>query len=203
MTLEQDMVKFVRSPRFPQTIIERSIPQNRIIIESVASIPREPLDGDEIFYLADATNGVTWRFRYRAGSSSTYKWEFIGGPPLWELLATSESTTSTSYANLATTGPDLTVPLAGDYDITIGATFSSTVSEIAIMSYAIGGAAAADSDSMRMGTGGGDQNSNTRTVRETGISASTAITAKYKSFGGASVTFFDRWMSITPVRIGG
>jgi hypothetical protein len=38
-----------------------------------------PQDGDEVYYAADATNGVIWHLRYRAASSSSYKWEFVGG----------------------------------------------------------------------------------------------------------------------------
>ena len=45
----------------------------------VAALPASPTDGQEVRYLADAVNGVIWSLRYRAGSSSPYKWEFVGG----------------------------------------------------------------------------------------------------------------------------
>lgn len=202
MTLEQDMVKFVRSPRFPQTIIERSIPQNRIIIESVASIPREPLDGDEIFYLADATNGVTWRFRYRAGSSSTYKWEFIGGSQLRSVVETSESTSSGAYTDLATVGPSVTVPFAGDYDVYTSCELSGT-NAAGLMSYSIGSTAAVDADMIISSISNEAQTmSVSRVKRQSGLTASTALVSKYRT-SGVAVSFLRRVIGVTPVRIGG
>src|SRR2546430_2428558 len=38
-----------------------------------------PSDGDEYVYVAEATNGVFWRFRYYATGGY---WAFVGGPPL-------------------------------------------------------------------------------------------------------------------------
>jgi hypothetical protein len=40
------------------------------------------VDGQEIELELDEPRGIYWRFRYRAGSASAYKWEFVGGPPL-------------------------------------------------------------------------------------------------------------------------
>ena len=45
----------------------------------VTSMPTTPYEGQEVYYVADATNGVMWRFRYRGASPSPYKWEFVGG----------------------------------------------------------------------------------------------------------------------------
>lgn len=78
----------------------------------VSSLPVAPVDGQEIYYLADAANGVIWHLRYRAASASTYKWELAGGAPL------RFSNTSTSTVTLATFQAmpgTLTAPLAGDY----------------------------------------------------------------------------------------
>jgi hypothetical protein len=55
------------------------------LIPYVTSLPASPSDGQEVFYAADATNNVIWNLRYRSGSASTYKWEFVGGDPLEEL----------------------------------------------------------------------------------------------------------------------
>lgn len=200
MGLREEMTEFIRGPVFPAVTLPRSIPQRSIRTEIVTTLPVTPMDGDEVHYLADATNGVIWHLRYRWDSTSTYKWEFVGGRPLYAEVTTSESTTSTSYTNLATTGPEIALPLAGDYDVAFGAAFS-TNAEIGLMSYAIGGTAAVDADSVRIGPADADQGSHSRMRRKAGLTAVT-LTAKYRSFGGASVTCLDRWMAVTPVRVG-
>lgn len=43
----------------------------------VTSLPANPVDGQEIYFLADSTNGIIWHLRYRVASS---KWEYVGGP---------------------------------------------------------------------------------------------------------------------------
>jgi hypothetical protein len=79
------------------------------------SLPASPVDGQEIRYLADAANGVIWTLRYRAGSSSAYKWEFVGGSPLIASLAAgSPAFSSTSWAYVGS-APSIAIPLAGDY----------------------------------------------------------------------------------------
>lgn len=88
---------------------------------TVTSLPASPVDGDEIVYVADATYGMRWHFKYRSASSSSYKWEFIGGAPLrydggygwtWGMWVACSSLSHQA------TGVSLTVPLAGDYDMT-------------------------------------------------------------------------------------
>lgn len=78
-------------------------------------LPPNPADGQEINYLADSANGVVWRLKYRAGSASAYKWEFLGGPPLWKVLGDEVLSATTGAWIDATTVPKVTVPLAGNY----------------------------------------------------------------------------------------
>jgi hypothetical protein len=97
-------------------------------IAPVTSLPGSPVNGQDCFYLADATNGIVWHLKYRAASASAYKWECMDGPPLTSEIVTGEATASTAYVDLATTGPQVTLPLAGDYDIKfsfIGSNWSS------------------------------------------------------------------------------
>lgn len=85
---------------------------------TVTSLPASPVDGDEVVYVANATNGVSWRLRYRAASASSYKWEFVGGAELRSegvggtTWGTWNNTNSLNHVN---TNVSLTVPLAGDY----------------------------------------------------------------------------------------
>lgn len=157
-----------------------------------------PNDGDECYFIADATAGVIWHFRYNGGGS-TFKWECLGGPPITAEVLTQESTSSASYVAL-TTAMSATVPRAGDYDVTIGAMIQDSGNIGGWMSYDIGATAAVDNDSVQVqapsSTGAA---STSRPRRKTGLAASTALTAKCKT---TSTSFFSmRWMTVTPVRI--
>lgn len=93
--------------------IGAAAPTNRLV---VTEMPRNPYDGQIVSFVASEADGILWNFRYNASSSSSYKWEFIGGPPIYKFAtAQSESTTSTSYVELSTVVQG-TAPLAGDYD---------------------------------------------------------------------------------------
>jgi hypothetical protein len=81
------------------------------------SLPGSPAGGDE-YILVDSTSNPTyqWRFRYNSGSSSTYKWEFVGGSILTAQVAADESSATTAaWTDLTTAGPLIVVPRAGDY----------------------------------------------------------------------------------------
>lgn len=163
------------------------------------SLPGSPTDGQEIYYAANATNGVIWHLRYRTAAS---KWEFLGGPPLFASVATSQATTSTSYTDLATAGPAITLPLAGDYDVTIGGRLKAGFSPPVYMSYSIGNTGATDDDSIGFYAAGSEEFASlVRTQRKTSLSA-VELKAKYRvsnsSHGG---TFVYRWIAVTPVRI--
>src|SRR5262245_9119425 len=87
-----------------------------------ATPPASPNDGDLWYLPADTTLGIIWIFRYRAASASAYKWEYIGGPPLRHAISTQETTTAvTTWVDLATVGPRVIVPRAGDYDVDVDA----------------------------------------------------------------------------------
>lgn len=80
------------------------------------SLPASPVDGQEFTLVDSITNPLyQWRFRYNAGSSSTYKWEFIGGISL--------RTNVTGFGTLTADGTyknysfGLAAPRAGDYRV--------------------------------------------------------------------------------------
>lgn len=165
------------------------------------SLPGSPVDGEEYSYLADDANGVIWRFKYRSASASSFKWEFIGGPPKLIEVTTSETTNSSSYADLATVGPDYTTPLAGDWLITISATASqSTGNNPRWMSFAVGGTAASDDD-CTSGFRSERVAMPDRTSLKTSVAASTLIRCKYKTAGADVGTFSFRRLMVRPVRV--
>jgi hypothetical protein len=146
-----------------------------------------------------ATAGVAWRLKYRAAVTD---WEFIGGPPLIATVITSEGTTSTTYAALATAGPSVTVPLAGDYIVEQEAeVFSSASSQNLTMSYDIGGTGAVDGDRLIDTTAAASAPRNIRRRARKALTA-VALVSKYKTNAGTS-TFANRTISILPIRLDG
>lgn len=110
----------------------------------VTSLPSNPLDGQEVYYLADAANGMIWHLRYRAASSSAYKWEFVGGSPFNMQLDTSTILNtfpvvgSTGYGYATAAGGSRSAPLAGDYLIEGNALFdpNGTLTYILLAAFA-------------------------------------------------------------------
>jgi hypothetical protein len=86
-------------------------------MDLVTSLPASPVDGQQAVLTDSLTAPTyTWRFRYNASSASPYKWEFIGGSPASEELAIQEALTTTAqWVDLATVGPSVVLPRAGDY----------------------------------------------------------------------------------------
>jgi hypothetical protein len=166
------------------------------------TLPGSPTDGQEVV-LVDSTTNPTyqWRFRFNNGSANTDKWECVGGTPLYAEVTTAETTSSASYAALATAGPTVTTPRAGVYVVEHGFRVSTTAGAVTIvMSYDIGGTGAVDADGIiTTGNAVGFGGMSRRRVKS-GIAASTALTSKYKTTAGP-IGFADRWISILPVRV--
>lgn len=91
----------------------------------VSALPISPVDGQEIYYVADATNSIVWHLRYNAGSASAYKWEYLGGPPIRVLAGATLSTASA--ADQTTNAPSYTAPLSGDFNCWWGSDFTQNV----------------------------------------------------------------------------
>lgn len=170
----------------------------------VTALPGSPSDGDEIIF-TDSLTAPTyrWHLQYESGDS---KWHFVGGAPLFAEVATQESTNSTTYAALATAGPAITLPLAGDYEVEVGCFTvqdGSLASAVDVfMSYDIGATGAVDADAAKTrhdSSQTGDTISRPR--RKTGLTAVT-LTAKYKIGASDTVNFANRWMRVTPVKLG-
>jgi len=84
-------------------------------VERGTTLPATPTDGQEYDYIADATNGVIWRLRYRAASTSTHKWEFVGGSPLQATWPNFGQLTLTANTWTRLGSVQIVCPLAGDY----------------------------------------------------------------------------------------
>jgi len=173
---------------------------------TVTVLPSGATHGAVMVLSVDPANGVYWRFRYNAESSSPYRWEFLGGPPLFSEVTNADTTTSGAYVAIATAGPSVTLPRAGDFMVSSGARiFSNADLTSNYMSYDIGGTGAVDADAINYFSGasvGGGATTATyqmRTRRKAGLTAVT-LTAKYRVTAGTA-TFVDRWMSVLPIRV--
>jgi hypothetical protein len=180
------------------TTMETGIDRASIPTKQTA-FPGSPFDGQIEILEADATNGVYWLFRYRS-AGGTHKWEFIGGAPLLAEVATSEAFDSTTYIDLATTGPQVTIPAAGDYDIHMGSVITSGAGGTQIYTTVkLGAAAAADTEAARVG-GGATQNGSRR-MRRNGLAASAVLKMMYRTdTGGDSVGVERRYLAVLPIR---
>ena len=172
----------------------------------VTSLPADPVDGQVINY-DTGTDGVVWHFRYDAGSASAYKWQFVGGAPLYNEVTTDQGTASGVPTDLATVGPSLTNPLAGDWIVEFGANmYSVTNNSAQIMALQVGGAGPADANAgILIGQPAGSNTahaSGARVIRRTAIAASSAWVPKYWQLGGGTGQFRNRWITLTPIRVG-
>lgn len=113
-------------------------------------------------------------------------------------VLTQETTTSSSYVDLATVGPSLTGVPAGQYIVFFGAELTSTVNgDSAIASVSVN-AAAPDENNFIIATVTGTtfDISTMRAFATTLTSDSNSLKIKYKSFpGGNSVKFAKRWIT--------
>lgn len=173
------------------------------MVPVVTSLPPLPHDGMVVDYVADSANGVVWRFRYRSSAPSSYKWEFVGGPPLAGSVVTSQSTTSTSYADLATVGPSVSVPFAGDYVCSFGHHCYASAGGIAVFGAVDGpGAAASDTHSLELGFATGlIQTPAFRAVPPTTFTGSGTVKVRYRTTSGTA-SFWRRVLQVLPVRVG-
>lgn len=173
----------------------------------VTSLPGSPTDRDEVYYQADAAAGIYWHLRFRNAGASGKKWEFVGGPALYAEVETSESTVSThtTYQDMTTVGPSLTLPLNGDYLYAWGCTGRcAATGGTANMALKIGAAAAADTEAVRAPeNASGILASVSRERVYTAQTASDVIKAQYRTVSAnVASTLERRWLAIIPIRVG-
>lgn len=141
---------------------------------------------DEVYLEADSANGVLWHLAYESGET-TYKWRFLGGPPMWVS---------------ATAMPlDATLPRAGDYDVVAAASSASFGSGVSTsFQTQLQNPAATAKNTMTgyiPGTGDDERATTAHAFRVTGCAASSVM--RMASTGGVNSASVQ--MMITPVRI--
>lgn len=112
-------------------------------------------------------------------------------------VATSQNTTSTTYTDLATAGPAVTLTTGTEALVIISNTSYNATANYSLMTFAISGAstvAASDTNAIRM-YGAGDT-SICRTIKITGLTAgSNTFTAKYRA-GASTAVFYNRDITV-------
>lgn len=169
----------------------------------VTSLPAG-FDNQIVYYQTAAmiTAGIApWVFRYRSGSASAYKWEFVGGGPWVAEVTQGEIPGSTgSYVDLATVGPSITVPVAGDYVISWGFSAVSGGASVASGSLSFNGGAPDANQIVTFIAPTSGQNG-ARSRRYLAIVASSVTKLQYRASAG-STTFSERWLQMLPIRVG-
>jgi hypothetical protein len=170
-------------------------------------LPGSPVDGQE-FILVDSLTNPTyqWRFRYNAGSTSAYKWEFIGGT---ELRAIADATMAALTHAAANTYYDLptpvsvVVPRAGEYVIVFGSRRAIPGGNYDLhLAPKIGAAAASDNDSIEYGQTSQTYHSQKGESALKTLTAGTTIALQSESgTAGGPATYAGAYLALRPWRV--
>lgn len=173
----------------------------------VTALPVAPVDGQEVLFLADEPNGIIWRLRYRAlkpdgnPNPSAYKWEFVGGSDQYRQNVASVSVASTGVAN-DLGGPEVTLPLSGDYHIIFGARVQEPGAagrDCSLFLYVNG---AWTNEYLGLSTIAGAPTSGWTDSLQVGRAAGDVFRVWYFANGGTDAAFAYRRIIARPVRVG-
>lgn len=168
------------------------------------TLPASPTDGQEYILVDSVTNpSYQWRFRYNAGSASPHKWEFVGGTMLSAIVTTTESRNATTYGDLATVGPQVTVPRAGEYQIELWSHAHGGGSTLVQpwIAAKLGAAATSDADGLLISYTGNEDSRTQIWTRRT-LAASDVVKMQYRSEAtAAAAAWWERRLAVTPLRI--
>lgn len=170
------------------------------IAQPVTSLPSSPSAGDTVRYAPAGAGSppiwiCTWDTNLNGGTGA---WS-VSGPPLRAIVTTAQTTTSTTYTDLATVGPSIEVLVGGIYDWTMEADASNnSASGFALMSLAGGGFTAGAGDRILL-TDSSERRTTYASDRGT-VTAGTVV-AKYSSLVAGTARFERRRISLTPVEL--
>lgn len=165
--------------------------------------PSAPQDGD--LWIYNGTAGIWWLFGYDS-TETTYKWKYIGGPPLVAEVATGQSTLSGTYVDLGTV-VSITIPRSGDYILAHGAqsiNASGGTHQQSNVGLKLGAAAMTANEVFRTdqnGSGGVDATSGSKSGMRRTLVAGDVIKQQYATDGAATYQYFQRWITAIPARV--
>lgn len=206
--------QYIQSRGFSADIPDRAIDHRKIndypaIVKTAWSqFSSTPFDGQEetLYWDTSASGGDTdayWRFRF---NDEDNRWWFVGGSRIFNRIDTYETTSSTSWTDLSTAGPDITVPYAGVYHVDFGCGLLYSSGGAGGLIYGVGLGTGWTSASTK------SPQTNLSTNERTNGSHSGLVTVvtelllrmKYKYWTGAdSGGFQDRFMCVAPIYVNG
>jgi FtsP/CotA-like multicopper oxidase with cupredoxin domain len=150
--------------------------------------------------LADSPDGASLGEDLALGVEATVLAHKTAATPSSATIATSQTTTSSTYTNLTTPGPSVTVTTGTTALVTITARMRNSAVNLTRMSYDISGATAISADdtrSLEIESDGWMRASMTH--RQTGLTAgSNTFKAEYRVAAGTG-TFEDRQIIVIPL----
>lgn len=173
-------------------------------VNFVTSLPTAPLDGQEIFYVADLNAGIVWHLKYRNADPSEFKWMFLGGGCLYSKVDGNSVVNTAGFSNFG--GPSLILPLAGDYEVTYGARAIADAGaggHDVEASYSVNGAVVDPDDGIDSYSAANTSNAmnSVRTRIKTGMTAGgTLVEQALRDVGNAGLSA--RWLRAIPRRVG-
>jgi hypothetical protein len=173
-------------------------------LETAASLPSSPIDGQEIYYEADSANSAIWHLRY---ASSKNKWEYLGGTSKTDTTYAASSKTVSSTSTYSGTGtasvttPNFTGTCA--YIVDIFAEFGSSADTHEVfISFKNGSNTAIDSNGFAqyvVASGSGGVMSGYKSAIVTGVSGATTFLTQVRSSQNATITLYRHTISVRPI----
>lgn len=162
------------------------------VIDSAAARPASPYEGQVIFQ-KDTDQLLVWN-----GTA----WVCL--TPKSATVTTYQTTTSTTYTDLSTSGPAVTIDTGTSALITFSAAINAPSGQNAHMSFAVSGAttlaASDDNCTFAGGVTGGLAGSLSRTMLVTGLTAgSNTFTVKYSCPSGLTAGFRNRGITVVGI----
>jgi hypothetical protein len=176
-----------------------------VLAPEVTSLPTGPIDQQECVYVADITAGIKHHLKYRAASTSSFKWERIGGPPLHASSAIDIAPASGTWLEPSPVCR-VTLPLAGDYMVEYGMTGGGNAGQNLSQGVKIGaanpGGASTGQQAPIFGSASNVRMASTRRFRLNAAAAATVLAWVFANDVNLTGNVAAPFLSATPIRVG-
>lgn len=188
---------YSNDPRFRDAVL-RILRSHVPLLTSLDNLPASPHEGlraDYLYAPGGSIPSAIWHLTYRNGFWS------VDAPATEVSVGAGEGTTSDAYTDLATVGPRIPIPRAGDYEVRFAADVAHATTD-GIGRFAPGGTAVTPSDAVSayyqayVGTA-----STTVGKLKNMTLAAGNLDLVYKSPLGGTATFSLRTLSARPIRL--